>query len=208
MNKIYLVAIGAIILLSSLSSCNKGDIGPLPYIGDRVDIEGNKVIHKIRPFSFTNQKGEQVNNATYKNKIHVVDFFFTSCPAICPYVTAQMKRIQDHVTGYGDVMLISHTVDPKRDSIPVLKEYAEKIGANHDLWHFLRGPKDEVIEIANEDYFVAALEDEDAPGGFDHSGKIILLDKEAKIRGFCDGMDPESVTQFIKTIDYLRGTYE
>ena len=89
-----------------------------------------------------------------------------------------------------------------------MKEYAEKVGANHDLWHFLRGTKDETLEIANEDYFIAALEDDDAPGGFDHSGKIILLDKNAKIRGFCDGMDPDSVTEFIKTIDYLRGTYE
>ena len=208
MKKKYLIIIGSLLLGTSLSSCFKNDIGPLPFIGDRVDLDGNKIIHEIRPFSFTNQKGEQVTNATYKNKIHVVDFFFTSCPAICPYVTAQMKRIQDHVVDYGDVMLISHTVDPKRDSISVLKEYAEKVGANHDVWHFLRGTKDETLEIANEDYFIAALEDDDAPGGFDHSGKIILLDKNAKIRGFCDGMDPDSVTEFIKTIDYLRGTYE
>lgn len=204
----YWLLIGSLIVLMSLVSCNKGDIGPLPFIGDREDLQGNKIEHKIRPFAFTNQEGEAVTNATYKNKIHVVDFFFTSCPAICPYVTAQMKRIQDHVADYGDVMLISHTVDPKRDSIAVLKEYADKIGADPDIWHFLRGPKDEIMEIANEDYFVAAHEDEYAPGGFDHSGKILLLDKEAKIRGFCDGMDPESVSKFIKTIDYLRGTYE
>ncbi len=208
MKKIHFIFVGSLILITSLISCYKSDIGPLPFIGDREDLAGNRIEHKIRPFSFTNQEGETVTNATYKNKIHVVDFFFTSCPAICPYVTAQMKRIQDHITDYGDVMLISHTVDPKRDSIAVLKEYADKIGADPNIWHFLRGPKDKIMEMANEDYFVAAHEDEYAPGGFDHSGKILLLDKQAKIRGFCDGMDPESVSQFIKTLDYLRSTYE
>lgn len=204
----YFIVISSAILLASLVSCNKGDIGPLPYIGDRKDLDGTTIEHKIRPFSFINQEGETVTNDTYKNKIHIVDFFFTSCPAICPYVTAQMKRIQDHVSDYGDVMLISHTVDPKRDSVGVLKEYADKIGADPKIWHFLTGSKDKILEMANEDYFVAAHEDEYAPGGFDHSGKILLLDKQAKIRGFCDGMDTESVSKFIKTIDYLRTTYE
>ena len=79
---------------------------------------------------------------------------------------------------------------------------------DHNKWLFLRGEKDEIMEIANEDYFIAALEAPDAPGGFDHSGKIILLDKAAKIRGFCDGTDPESITQFMKTIDQLQKSYE
>ncbi len=191
-----------------LLSCGKSTQETLPFIGDREDLDGSKIIHSIRPFSFQNQLGETVTNDTYKGKIHIVDFFFTSCPSICPYVTAQMKRIQDHVADYGDVMLLAHTLDPKRDSISVLKTYADKIGADPSIWHFLRGPKEEVLTIANEDYFVAALESPDAPGGFDHSGKIILLDKEAKIRGFCDGMDKNAVSEFIKTIDQLRATYE
>jgi len=200
--------LGLLLFTVTWSSCGKQQPTTLPFIGDRVDLDGSKVVHKIRPFSFTNQLGTVVNNETYKNKIHIVDFFFTSCPTICPYVAAQMKRIQEHTSDYGDVMLISHTIDPKRDSIAILKQYADKIGADHNLWHFLRGPKDEIMEIANEDYFIAALDSPDAPGGFDHSGKIILLDKEAKIRGFCDGTDPDSVTEFLRTIDQLRSTYE
>ncbi len=181
---------------------------PLPIIGDRIDLSGNTVVHKIRAFTFTNQLNEQVSNITYQDKIQVVDFFFTSCPSICPLVTAQMKRIYNHVEDMGDVVLISHTIDPKRDSIPVLKKYADNLKIDHNLWHFLRGPKDEIMEIANEDYFIAALEAPDAPGGFDHSGKIILLDKNAKIRGFCDGTDPDSVSDFMKAIDKLRKSYE
>lgn len=197
-----------IILIGALVSCDLQKTSTLPIIGDRVDLDGNKVIHSIRPFSFTNQLNETVTNKTYENKIHIVDFFFTSCPSICPLVTAQMKRIYNHVEEYGDVMLLSYTIDPKRDSIPVLKKYADNIDIDHNLWHFLRGDKDFTMELANEDYFIAALEAPDAPGGFDHSGKIILLDKQAKIRGFCDGTDPESITKFLKTIDQLRATYE
>jgi len=151
--------------------------------------------------------GEEVTNATYKGKIQVVDFFFTSCPSICPKVAAQMNRIQSHVEDYNDVILLSHTLDPRRDTIPVLAKYAEKIGAEDDLWHFLHGDKDLIYDLANEDYFVAALEDEDAPGGFDHSGKILLLDKEARIRSFCDGTDPDSVDDFMKKLDDLRSAY-
>ena len=180
----------------------------LPIIGDRVDIDGNKIEHNIRPFEFEDQLGQIVTNATVKDKIYIVDFFFTHCPSICPKVTAQMKRIYDEIESYNDVLLISHTIDPVRDSVSVLKKYADNLKIDHSKWLFLRGPKDFTMEIANEDYFIAALEAPDAPGGFDHSGKIILLDKKAKIRGFCDGTDEESVSEFIKTIDILRESYE
>ncbi len=189
-------------------SCQPEVSNELPIIGDRVGLDGDSIIHFIRPFSFINQLGEEVTNATYEDQIHVVDFFFTSCPSICPKVTKQMLRIYDHVEEEGDVRLISHTIDPKRDSISILKRYADNLEIDHDIWHFLRGPKEEIMEIANEDYFIAALEAPDVPGGFDHSGKIILLDKAAKIRAFCDGTDPESVTEFIKNIDKLRNSYE
>ena len=188
--------------------CQKPPVKELPVIGDRVDLDGNKVIHEIRPFSFVSQLGDTITNETFRDKIHIVDFFFTSCPSICPLVTAQMKRIYEHVEDGDDVLLISHTIDPKRDSVPVLKKYADNLDIDHNKWLFLRGPKDEIMEIANEDYFIAALEAPDAPGGFDHSGKIILLDKNAKIRGFCDGTDPESVTEFLDKIDQLKSTHD
>ncbi|MEL6122450.1 MAG: SCO family protein [Bacteroidota bacterium] len=90
----------------------------------------------------------------------------------------------------------------------VLKLYADNLSIDHTRWLFLTGDKDEIMDLANEDYFVAAMESPDAPGGFDHSGKILLLDKDARIRGFCEGTDPESVDQMMLLIDELGKTYE
>jgi len=188
-------------------SCQSGPVD-LPYIGDKEELDGSITQLKIRPYTLTNHLGATVTNDTYKGQIQVVDFFFTSCPSICPKVAAQMKRIQDHLNDAEDVILISHTLDPKRDSISVLNSYANKIGADDDLWHFLHGDKDFIMDLAMEDYFVAAMEDPTAPGGFDHSGKILLLDKDARIRSFCDGTDPSSVDDFLKTMDFLRKSYE
>ena len=192
-----------------LSSCGISERAvDLPIIGDRTDLDGSKIIHSIRPFTFVSQLGDTITNADVQQKIHVVDFFFTSCPSICPLVTAQMKRIYDHVADDPSILLISHTIDPKRDSVAILKKYADNLDIDHHKWLFLTGDKEDLMEIANEDYFIAALDAPDAPGGFDHSGKIILLDRDAKIRGFCDGTDPASVDRFMKTIDQLRATYE
>lgn len=179
----------------------------LPVIGDRTDLDGNVEVHKIRDFSFVNQKNETVTNADLANKIYITDFFFTSCPSICPKVKKQMLRIYDKVVENQDILLVSHTIDPKRDSVSVLYTYASNMGVDHDRWWFLTGDKEELLDIA-DDYFVAAYEDEEAPGGFDHSGKIIMLDKRGKIRSFCDGTDPESVTKFMGDIDLLLKEYE
>jgi protein SCO1/2 len=179
----------------------------LPIIGDRTDLDGNIVKHRIRDFKFVNQLGDTITNSDYKNKIYVVDVFFTSCPSICPKVMKQMLRIYDQTKDMPDVMLVSHTIDPKRDTPDVLKKYADNFNIDHNRWHFLYGDKDQVFEIANEDYFVAALEAEDAPGGYDHSGKIILVDKDRRVRSFCDGTDPASVTEFIDDIILLRKEY-
>lgn len=200
----FLLIIVALLLIS----CEGSNKGPLPYIGDRVGLNGETVEHVIRPFEVTTQIGKTVTNKDVRGKIHVVDFFFTSCPAICPKVTAQMLRIYKATEDDKDLLLLSHTLDPKRDSLPVLKAYADNLEIDHDKWLFLRGGKGVAIELAMEDYFVAAMEDDDAPGGFDHSGKILLLDKQERIRAFCDGTDPKSVDRFIKTIDRLKQSYE
>jgi len=200
-----LLMLGLIFLM--MIGC-QGKSPDLPFIGDREELDGTVTKHEIRPYQLTNHLGTPVTNATYKGRIQVVDFFFTSCPSICPKVAAQMKRIQDHVSGEDDVILLSHTIDPKRDSVSILNQYATKIGADDDLWHFLTGSKDLIMDLANEDYFVAALEAPDAPGGFDHSGKILLLDHDARIRGFCDGTDPKTVDAFMDKIDILRKQHE
>lgn len=201
--KIYIILIT---LLLGFTSC-KEELKPLPFIGDRTDIDGSILEHDIRAFEFTNQSGETISNSNVDGKIYMTDFFFISCPTICPRVKKQMLRLYDKVEDNKDILLLSHTVDPKRDSVGALKIYADNLSVDHDRWWFLTGDKDELLDIA-DDYFIAAYEDEDAPGGFDHSGKIILVDKEGRIRSFCDGTDPESVDKMMKDIDQLIASYE
>ncbi len=179
----------------------------LPYIGDREELDGTITQHEIRDFSFTDQLGETLTNQDVLDKIYLTDFFFTSCPSICPKVKKQMLRIYDKVLTNEDIILVSHTIDPKRDSVAVLKQYADNMGIDHRKWKFLTGDKEELLDIA-DDYFVAAYEDADAPGGFDHSGKIILLDKSGRIRSFGDGTDPKEVDKLMKDIDILLKEYE
>lgn len=205
--RIGLIIASIIVSLIILVSGCQPEKKILPVIGDRIDLDGSKVVHSIRPFSFVNQLGDTITENDVKGKIYMTDFFFTSCPSICPKVKKQMLRIYKEVKGNGDIILISHTIDPKRDSVSVLKTYADNLGVDHSQWWFLTGDKEKLLDIA-DDYFVAAYEDPDAPGGFDHSGKIILIDKAGKIRSFCDGTDPESVDVFIKDIAVLLKEYE
>ena len=181
---------------------------PLPIIGDRTYPDGTVDIHTIRDFQLVNQLGDTITNRDFENKIYLIDFFFTSCPSICPKVTKQMLRLYDHVREYDDVILVSTSIDPIRDTPEVLKRYADNLNIDDSRWLFLTGDKDEIMELANEDYFVTALVAPDVPGGFDHSGKIILLDKSARIRGFCEGTESESVSGMMKMIDQLRAEYE
>ncbi len=199
----YLVCIVTL----AFAACQSKPEGPLPVLGNQQDLDGQIIEHTVRDFSFINQLGDTVSNSDLVDDIYVVDFFFTSCPSICPKVKKQMLRIYEYTKDNPNFKLLSHTIDPKRDSIAVLKTYADNIGIDHDRWYFLYGPKDQILTIANEDYFIAALEDKNAPGGFDHSGKIILVDKQRRIRGFCDGTDPASVTNFLTTIDRLTDEY-
>ncbi|MFT4568803.1 MAG: protein SCO1/2 [Saprospiraceae bacterium] len=201
------LAFGCLLILIVLSACTKNRT-PLPIIGDRTLPDGSIEKHEIRSWTFQNQLGETISKKSLDGQIYLVDFFFTSCPSICPFVTREMLRIYNHVATYEDVVLASFTIDPKRDSVSVLKTYSDNLDLDPDRWLFLTGDKDLVMDIANEDYFVAALVAPDAPGGFDHSGKIILVDKKGQIRGFCEGTDSDSVNGMMDMIDQLRSEYE
>jgi len=176
----------------------------LPYLGfHEVDsLSGDTLFHQIRPFEFINQDSQKVTNATFNDKVYVVDFFFISCPTICPKLKKQMLRLYDRYEKNDELLILSHTVDTKHDTIPRLKKYAQNLGAAPEKWHFVTGEKDDIYEIA-EDYFSVALENEDAPGGYDHSGRIILVDKKGHVRSFCNGTDPAEVDEFMNDIDWL-----
>lgn len=177
---------------------------PLPIIGERLGIteKGDTIFPTIPDFAFVDQNNDTVRNADFEEKIYVADFFFTHCPTICPKVTAQMLRVYERFKDSAEVRLIAHSIDPKRDTVGRLKDYANKLGVKAPKWRFVTGERDSIYSIA-DNYFSIAKEDAKSPGGFDHSGRLILVDKKRHVRSFCDGTDAEDVDRFMRDIERL-----
>ncbi len=175
---------------------------PLPIIGNWYVENGDTIYPVIADFRFIDQDSQWVTNETFAGKLYAVDFFFIHCPTICPKTVKQMKRVHDHFLNDDRVLLLNYSIDTRNDTVPALKRYAEKLGVSSDKWHFVTGDKDAIYEIA-DDYFSVAKEDPEAPGGFDHSGRLILVDGKGHVRSFCDGTDPQDVDRFIKDIEKL-----
>jgi protein SCO1/2 len=184
-----------------LVACNS-EPKHLPILGEREIINGDTIYHEVPDMVLLDQDSQAFQISKLGGKIVVADFFFTSCPSICPKVKKQMLRLYDKYKTDDRVMFVSYTIDPKNDSTTVLKRYADHLGVNTVNWKFITGEKDSIWELADS-FFVSVVDDPSAPEGFDHSGRIILLDKNRHVRGFCEGVDPESVTAFFPTIDRL-----
>lgn len=166
---------------------------------------GDTIFHQINNFSFINQDSQVVERSTFEDKIYVSDFFFTTCPSICPVMTSQMKRVYAAYEKDPEVLLLSHSIDFRNDSVPVLKAYAlEKGITNAEKWHFVTGKREDIYDIAKNSYYISAMEDEGAPGGYLHNGKFILVDKQGRIRGYYTGTEAESVDQLIQDIKRLK----
>lgn len=163
----------------------------------------DSIDYTVPGFSLIDQDSNSINQATTAGKIYVADFFFTSCPSICPPMKRQMLRIYDKYQNNNEVLLLSYSIDPKRDTVQKLRKYADKLGiTNTEKWHFLTGNKDSIYNLA-ESYLVSAAEDPDAPGGHIHDGNFILIDKQRRIRGYYDGTNAESVDKLLKDMDTL-----
>ncbi len=165
---------------------------------------------KVPSFSFTDQNGKIISNKDYHNKVYVVEFFFTSCPNICPKMNKNMVKIQNTFAKNPNFAIASISVDPERDTLETLKKYAEEKGATMKNWHFLRGDIDKVFQLSNEGFKLYAGKNTKAEGGFEHSGLFALIDKNGYIRSrvtkvgenenpikFYDGLDDKQV-QWIK----------
>jgi protein SCO1/2 len=148
-----------------------------------------------------------MTNEDFKDVIYVADFFFTSCPSICPRVSKEMLKIYNAVKDDPQVKLVSFTIDPVRDTPHRLKLYADNLKVDHQKWYFLTGDKDATFKLADT-YFVTAYEDADVPGGFDHSGKIILIDKDGHVRSYSEGTEPQSTPKLIEDIKILSDSYK
>jgi len=188
-----------ITILLLVSSCERE---PLRIYNRAEEVNGKKVYEKIRDFSFTNQDSTTITNKNFEGKLYVSNYFFTSCPSICPPVSKQMARIYDHFEQEDRVRLLSHSIDTKYDTIPALKKYANDLEVEAPKWNFITGDEKEIYAIAY-DYFTTALKDPGAPGGYDHDDLLVLVDKNRHIRSFCHGQQPDEVDRFIKDIEFL-----
>ncbi|SHJ68193.1 protein SCO1/2 [Reichenbachiella agariperforans] len=170
-------------------------------------IENQTVIdtisHKIADFSLLNQDSLQITNSSLAGKIYVADFFFTSCPTICPVMKKQLLRVYERYLEDDRIMIVSHSIDPTYDNVNVLSDYSDALGVISDKWHFLTGDQDEIYQLGEKSYMVTAGADEDAPGGYIHSGAFLLVDTNRQIRGVYDGTMKEQVDQLIIDIDIL-----
>ncbi len=164
--------------------------------------------HTIGQFELINQDSAVINNASLEDKIYVADFFFTSCPTICPTMKQQMLRVYDKFEQNPEVIIVSHTIDPEYDTVELLYDYAERLGVSSDKWHFLTGDKDDIYDLAESSYMVVAADQPDAPGGYVHSGAFILVDKKGRVRGVYDGTVSEQVDLLMKDMDWLLSSNE
>lgn len=187
------------------SACK--EVGDLPIYGLRYEEDGIEKIRKIPDFKFINQLEDSVSNADFEGKIYVADFFFTTCPTICGKIKQQELRIAERFKDEKDFAILSHTIDPKHDTPAKLKAYADKLDIDHSRWHFVNGPKDIIYEI-DEAYLSIAMESEEAPGGFDHSNRVILVDKDRQVRAHAIGTDPKDVDRFMDDIQQLLDEYK
>jgi protein SCO1/2 len=190
------------LLVICLASCVREK--KLPVLGEK-DFDGrDTVYHTIPEFTFINQDSAVVSNETFKNKIYVADFFFTTCPSICPIMKTQMKRVYDEFLNDDEVMMLSHTIDPEHDTVALLKDYSERLGASGNKWHFVTGEMEQIYRIAQKGYFVTTAVDNTVPGGFLHSGAFLLIDKQRRIRGQYDGTKEDQVDRLIDDIKRLK----
>ena len=222
-NKSY-IGISFIILLFGIyaipkivSRINNGEV----VKGDRLDkVENHKTseskLQKIGPapkFELTNQNNNTISNSNYKGKVYVLEFFFSTCPSICPKMNKNMILIQNQFFGNPNFGIVSITIDPEHDTAQVLKEHAQQLGVKSSNWNFLTGDKKYIYDLANKGFNLYAGENSKVNGGFEHSGLFALIDKNGDIRCrkdeygnpilYYDGLEKEGVKALQQDISIL-----
>jgi len=161
--------------------------------------------HAIADFSFTNQNGKTITQKDYEGKIYVADFFFTTCPTICPIMQDNMVEIQNAFKTNPKIMLLSHTVMPQIDSVPVLKNYALEKGVIDTKWNLVTGDKKDIFYIARKSYLAVKTDTAGELYDMVHTENFILVDEQRRVRGFYDGTKKEDIKRLIEDIHFLLG---
>ena len=163
--------------------------------------------HKIANFKLVNQNGDTITQDFYKDKIYVADFFFTTCLTICPIMTDHMIEIQEKIKDDEEVFLLSHTVFPVTDSVPVLKEYAVEKGVIDEKWNLVTGDKKQIYDLARKSYLATKSTGDGGKYDMIHTENFVLVDKNQQIRGFYDGTNPEAIQDLMHDLKVLKATY-
>ena len=185
----------------------------LEYVGARTDLgKGDTAYYKVPTWEYTTQDDSLLSNDDLLGNITLVNFFFASCPSVCPAMNYNVQQIQERFKNYPKFKIVSFTVDPGHDTVEVLKAYEQRIGAISGTWYFLTGDMKKIYQTA-ADHFLSAMEDETAEGGFLHSQNLVLVDwnghirsgkdDSGNIRGVYDGLSPKSIEDLKSDIKVL-----
>ena len=167
-----------------------------------------KKYHRIADFSLLNQNGDTITQENYRDKIYVADFFFTTCPTICPIMTANLVEVQAALVNDPEVLLLSHSVTPEIDSVAQLKKYAIEKGVNDAKWNLVTGDKKQIYELARKSYLTVQEDGDGGPFDMIHTENFILVDKQRRIRGFYDGTKEEEMDRLLSDIEILKNSEE
>jgi protein SCO1/2 len=160
---------------------------PLPVLGNPG--------HTVGAFAFVDQQGDTVTQNNLNGKVSVVEYYFTRCTNLCPKMNKNMDKIYEDFKDTADFQILSNTVDPAHDSVPVLAKYAEQWGANPKVWKFLTGPRDELFDVAIHQYLLSVADSEHVTDQFVHTQYFALVDQHRRIRGFYDGLKPDDMAK-------------
>ncbi len=166
-----------------------------------------KKYHTVADFALTNQNGKTITQKDYEGKIYIADFFFTTCPTICPIMTKNMADIQEMIKDDDEVRLLSHSVTPVIDSVAQLKKYAIEKGVDDTKWNLVTGDKKQIYELARKSYLAVKTVGDGGPFDMIHTENFILVDKERRIRGFYDGTKKEDIDRLMEDLKILKSSY-
>ena len=180
----------------------------LPYLGEREQrVVGGDTTQgpaTVPPFRLHDQDGKVVTNQSLAHKVYVTDFFFATCPGICPKMQSELLKVYKQYENNPNVVFLSHTIDPEHDSLSVLRDYARRLGVGtpNSTWRFVRASRDTAYTLAKA-YFTGAMPDAKAPGGIAHSGTFALVDDQGHVRGLYDGLNPQETARLLRQLPKL-----
>ncbi|MGB2087931.1 MAG: SCO family protein [Psychroflexus salarius] len=177
---------------------------------DLVDtsVQHIRKFHKIGDFALTNQLGDTITQTSFKDKIYVADFFFTTCQSICIDMAKSMQTLQKEYLNDPEIMLLSHSVTPEIDDVKQLQKYAKEKGVKPEKWQLVTGDKKQIYKLARKHYLASKTEGDGGPYDLVHTENFVLVDKEKRIRGFYDGTNAEEIENLIEDISILKLEYQ